>query len=144
MLPIRPFQVDLETYKNFEQRFAAVGLGFERLNDSLEDEEESAKIICGEKRFSIAINTVDHEADIVEGGVWLLDDGTMNLTDDITSRLDTVLGEEPSGITHGAKQLLPDLRMTVCVFRALRIVTKITVWIFALVGVYFIATNLLG
>ena len=74
----------------------------------------------------------------------MLDDDTMNLTDDITSRLVTVLGEEPSGITHGAKQLLPDLRMTVCVFRALRIVTKITVWIFALVGVYFIATNLLG
>ena len=91
----------------------------------------------------MGIHTIDRQADIIEGGVWLLDDSTLNANDMLTEKLQIILGEKPNGFSQGA---LKQLRLSgfIRFFAMLRIFFRISIWILALVGAVTIFKRLIG
>jgi len=140
---MRPFRVDASTFDALEQKFRATGIIYTPLPATNGDEGQSAKLSLDGRIYSMGIHTIDRKAGIVEGGVWLLDDSTMDATDELSGKLLAVLGEPPAGLSHGAAKALPFGRFIAASRLAWRI-GKIIIWILALIGLASIVSRIIG
>jgi hypothetical protein len=143
MLPIRPFRVNTSRFDAFELKFRELGIIYKLAEPTDQNTGQTAKLVLDDRVYTMGIHTIDREADIVEGGVWLLDDSTMNTNDTLAEKLQIILGEKPNAFSDGALKQLP-FSGFIRFFGRVRIVVRISIWILAHVGAATILNRIIG
>jgi hypothetical protein len=142
MFPIRQFKVITSWFDAFEPKFREMGIIYKLAESTDQNIEQTAKLILDDRVYTMGIHTIDREADIVEGGVWLLADSTMKTNNMLAEKLQTIPGEKSNEFSHGALKQLPFIRL-IRLFGKIRIIFSIFIWILALVGAAVILSKII-